>query len=74
MHEGGIVGQNDDILGYAKDEQILATEKLGEGLEEHRLQLTREFCDEALTTFDRVLHLSNLEYGTWHQQMQIDAL
>ena len=74
MHDGGIIGENDDILGYAEDKEILVTEKLGEGLEQHELRLTREFCEEALTTFDRVLHLSNLEYGTWHQQMQIDAL
>ena len=74
MHEGGIIGESDDIREFAKSKEIFVTINLGEGLEQRELRLTREFCDEALTNINKVLHLSNLAYGEWHQQRQIDAL
>ena len=62
MHEGSALGENDDILRFAKENEILVEASWVEGNKEFTLQLTREFCEKALHDMKQVLIKVNVAY------------
>lgn len=51
MHEGGMLGENDGIIGFANENGIVVETSLIDGDIELRLQLTRSFCEKALNDY-----------------------
>ena len=68
MHEGGMLAENDGIIGFANENGILVETSLIDGDIELRLQLTRSFCEKALNDYRKVLVQVNSAYQQWLQE------
>lgn len=67
VHQGGALGENDIIIGFARRNGILGETALTDGDKEFHLQLTRAFCDKVLNDFLKVLTEVNSAYEQWLQ-------
>lgn len=62
VHQGGTLPPEGNVTHYAKAKQVVSSE--GEGT---RLELTRQFCDEALSNLEKFLREVHTAYERWHR-------
>ena len=61
VHQGGILPPTDEVTQFAKAKQVVSSEWGG-----IRLLLTRQFCDEAVSSFEHFLLAVHTAYERWH--------
>ena len=62
MHNDGVLPDNDPIAVYGKKKGIVSEDELTPSVE-----LTREFCEEALTSYERFFLKLHRAYQQWFQ-------
>ena len=62
MHKDGVLPDNDPVAVYGKKKGIVSEDELTPSVE-----LTREFCEEALTSYERFFLKLHRAYQQWFQ-------
>ena len=68
MHDGGVLGENENIIDFATKNEILIEIPLMGGNREHDLRLSREFCLQALNDMEAVLRKWGTAFQEWLEE------
>ena len=68
MHEGGVLGENDNVIDFAAKNEILTEIPLLDGNRELDLRLSRDFCLQALDDMEAVLGKWGTAFQEWLEE------